>query len=149
MTRLLPQPLDFNGPFPSQSRRLRLGIVGGGRIAATQAMAARMTGRWDVVAGALSSDPDASRQRGTEWHLSEDRCYGSFSQMAQAEAGRPDGVDAVMITTPNHVHYPAACAFLDAGIGVLCENPSPMTLAKPMIWWPEQRHRKVFLWSAT
>ena len=42
MTRLLPQPLDFNGPFPSQSRRLRLGIVGGGRIAATQAMAARM-----------------------------------------------------------------------------------------------------------
>ena len=123
MTRLLPQPLDFNGPFPSQSRRLRLGIVGGGRIAATQAMAARMTGRWDVVAGALSSDPDASRKRGTEWHLSDDRCYGSFSQMAQAEAGRPDGVDAVMITTPNHVHFPAACAFLDAGIGVLCDKP--------------------------
>lgn len=123
MTNLLAEPVDFSGPFPAQSRRLRLGIVGGGRIAATQAMAARMTGRWDVVAGALSSDPDASKQRGSEWHLAEDRCYGSFSQMAQAEAGRPDGVDAVMITTPNHVHYPAACAFLDAGIGVLCDKP--------------------------
>ena len=123
MTRLLPETVDFDGPFPPLSRRLRLGIVGGGRIAATQAMAARMTNRWDIVAGALSSNADASKMRGAEWHLPEDRCYGSFSQMSEAEARRPDGVDAVMITTPNHVHYPAACAFLDAGIGVLCDKP--------------------------
>lgn len=123
MTRLFPEPIDFNGPFPQLSRRLRLGIVGGGRIASTQAMAARMTDRWDVVAGALSSDPEVSKQRGAEWQLTADRCYGSFVQMAETEARRPDGVDAVMITTPNHVHYPAACAFLEAGIGVLCDKP--------------------------
>lgn len=123
MTNVLAEPVNFTGPFPTQTRKLKLGIVGGGRIAATQAMAAQMTGRWDIVAGALSSDPDASRKRGAAWHLAEDRCYGSFSQMAQAEAGRLDGVDAVMITTPNHVHYPAACAFLDAGIDVLCDKP--------------------------
>ena len=123
MTRLLPESVDFNGPFPTQSRRLRLGIVGGGRIAATQDMAARMTGGWEIVAGAMSSDPEASKQRGAEWHLPADRCYVSFAHMAEAEARRPNGVDAVMITTPNHVHYPAACNFLDAGIGVLCDKP--------------------------
>ena len=51
---LLPAGFDFEGPFPRLSRRLRLGVVGGGRIAATQAMAARLSDRWDVVAGALS-----------------------------------------------------------------------------------------------
>lgn len=48
---ILRDPIDMNGPFPRQSRRLRLGVVGGGRIAQTQAMAARLTDRWDVVAG--------------------------------------------------------------------------------------------------
>jgi predicted dehydrogenase len=123
MINLFAEPLDYSGPFPKQSRLLRLGVVGGGRIAGTQAMAARMTGRWEVVAGALSSNPDASKQRGAEWHIPEDRCYGSFIEMSQAEAARSDGVDAVMITTPNHLHYPAACAFLDTGISVLCDKP--------------------------
>ena len=52
---ILPTSFDFDGPFPSQTRRLRLGVVGGGRISQTQAMAARMTDRWDIVAGAFSS----------------------------------------------------------------------------------------------
>jgi predicted dehydrogenase len=121
--KLLPLNLAFDGPFPRLSRRLRLGIVGGGRIAATQAMAARLTDRWEVVAGALSSDPATAVERGAEWYLAEDRCYASFQEMATAEAHRPDGVDAVMITTPNHVHYPVACAFLDAGIDILCDKP--------------------------
>ena len=55
---LLPADFDFEGPFPRLSRRLRLGVVGGGRIATTQAMAARLSDYWDVVAGALSSDPE-------------------------------------------------------------------------------------------
>ena len=114
--KLLPDDIDYNGPFPPLSRRLRLGVVGGGRISVTQAMAARLTGRWDVVAGALSSNPELARERGREWYLPEDRCYGSFRQMAEAEAKRQDGVDAVMITTPNHVHYDAAKAFLEAGM---------------------------------
>ena len=57
MTKLLPPDMSFEGPFPQLSRRLRLGVVGGGRISVTQAMAARMTDCWEVTAGALSSDP--------------------------------------------------------------------------------------------
>ena len=110
--RLLPSTLDFDGPFPKLSRRLRLGIVGGGRIAATQAMAARMSNHWDVVAGALSSDPQKAQARATEWFIDPDRAYASFEAMAAAEAAREDGVDAVMITTPNHMHHPAAKAFM-------------------------------------
>ena len=58
---LLPQNIDFDGPFPKLSRRLRLGIVGGGRISGMQATAARLTDRWEVVAGAFSSDPVRSK----------------------------------------------------------------------------------------
>ncbi|SPF77199.1 Glucose--fructose oxidoreductase [Aliiroseovarius pelagivivens] len=121
--RLLPETLDFNRPFPALSRRLRLGVVGGGRISATQATAARMTDRWEVVAGALSSDPERAKARGAEWFMDPDRCYASFIEMAQVEATRPDGVDAVMITTPNNLHFPAAKAFLEAGIDVICDKP--------------------------
>ena len=121
--RLLPADFSFEGPFPRLSRRLRLGVVGGGRISATQAMAARLSDRWEVVAGALSSNPDAAKARGAEWFLPADRCYASFEEMASAEAARADGVDAVMITTPNHVHFEAARAFLEAGIDVLCDKP--------------------------
>jgi len=120
---ILPVTFDFNGAYPSQSRRLRLGVVGGGRISHTQAMAARLTDRWEVVAGALSSDPARAKAAARDWHLPEERCYTSFVEMADAEANRADGVDAVMITTPNHVHYEAALAFLDAGIDVLCDKP--------------------------
>ena len=121
--RLLPSDIDFDGPFPRLSRRLRLGVVGGGRIAATQAMAARLSDCWDVVAGALSSDPEKSRQRAAEFYLDPARAYSSFAEMAEAEAARPDGVDGVMVTTPNHMHHAAAKAFLDAGFGVLCDKP--------------------------
>lgn len=121
--KLISANADLGGAFPRLSRRLRLGIVGGGRIAGTQAAAARMTGRWDVVAGALSSDAQKAVERGAEWYLPADRCYASFEDMARAEAARADGVDAVMITTPNHVHYAAAKAFMDAGIDVLCDKP--------------------------
>ncbi|NCW62436.1 MAG: gfo/Idh/MocA family oxidoreductase, partial [Rhodobacteraceae bacterium] len=120
---ILPVTLDFAGAYPSQSRRLRLGVVGGGRISHTQAMAARLTDRWEVVAGALSSDPARAKAAARDWHLPDERCYTSFGEMAEAEANRADGVDAVMITTPNHVHHDAALAFLDAGIDVLCDKP--------------------------
>ncbi|MGB1081420.1 MAG: Gfo/Idh/MocA family protein, partial [Alphaproteobacteria bacterium] len=112
-----------DAPFPALNRRLRLGVVGGGRIAATQAIAARLSDRWDVVAGAFSSDPARAKAAAADWFLPEERCYESFEAMARAEAARPDGVEAVMVTTPNHMHFPAAQAFLDAGIDVLCDKP--------------------------
>lgn len=120
---LLPRDIDFDGPFPRLTRRLRLGVVGGGKIAGMQATAARLTDRWEIVAGAFSSDPARARAAAGEWFLPESRCYETFEEMAQAEAMRPDGVDAVMITTPNHLHFAAAHAFLEAGIDVLCDKP--------------------------
>lgn len=120
---ILPESIDFSGAFPRQTRRLRLGVVGGGRISQTQAMAARMTDRWDIVAGALSSDTEKAQSRGKEWHFAPDRIYTNFEDMAIAESHRSDGVDAVMITTPNNSHYAVAKAFLLAGIDVICDKP--------------------------
>lgn len=128
MTKLFPPDVSFQGPFPQLSRRLRLGVVGGGRISVTQAMAARMTDRWEVVAGALSSDPIKAKARGKDWYFADDRCYASFEEMAKRERQRDDGIDAVMITTPNHVHADAAKAFLDAGTDILCDKPLTNTV---------------------
>ena len=128
--KLLPASLSFDGPFPRLSRRLRLGVVGGGRIAGTQAMAARMSDRWEIVAGALSSGPEKAKARAAAWYLPDERSYTSFEEMASAEAKRADGVDAVMITTPNHVHYEGAIAFLEAGIHVLCDKPLTNVVAE-------------------
>lgn len=127
---LLPETIDFEAPFPRLSRRLRLGVVGGGRISGMQAMAARLTDRWEVVAGAFSSDPARAKAAASEWYLPEERCYTSFAEMATREASLPNGVDAVMITTPNHVHFSSAKAFQDAGIDVLCDKPLTNDLAE-------------------
>ena len=127
---ILPGSFDFDGPFPGQTRRLRLGVVGGGRISQTQAMAARMTDRWDIVAGAFSSDPAKAQQRGEAWNVTASRSYADLHAMAESEAARADGIDAVMITTPNHAHFAAAATFLEAGIDVICDKPLTNELAE-------------------
>jgi len=111
-------------------RRLRLGMIGGGRgafIGAVHRIAARLDDRWELVAGALSSDPERARLSGEDLLLPPDRIYGSFQDMAQREAEREDGIDAVAIVTPNHAHAPAAEAFLNAGIHVICDKPLTTT----------------------
>ena len=120
---LLPVHFDFNGLFPRLSRKLRLGVVGGGRVSHMQAMAARLSNHWEIVAGAFSSDPMRAKSAADEWFVPQERCYQNFIEMAACEAKRKDRVDAVMITTPNHLHYPAAKAFIEAGIDVLCDKP--------------------------
>jgi predicted dehydrogenase len=107
-------------------RALKLGMVGGGQgafIGAVHRMAARLDGHWDIVAGALASTPEKALASGEELGLVADRIYSDFATMAAAEAAREDGIDAVSIVTPNHVHYPAAKAFLEAGIPVICDKP--------------------------
>lgn len=119
------------GEFPRAARRLRLGLVGGGDgsfIGKVHARGARLSGRWEIVAGALSSRPEVAAVSGRDWGLAEDRIYSDYRKMAEDEAGRPDGIDAVAITTPNHLHHPVACAFLDAGIDVICDKPLVNTL---------------------
>ncbi len=112
--------------FPPPSRRLRLGFVGGGDgafIGEVHANGARLSNRWEIVAGALSSNAERARRSGREWMLAEDRIYTDYREMATREATRPDGIDAVVITTPNHLHHPVAVAFLDAGIDVISDKP--------------------------
>jgi predicted dehydrogenase len=112
-------------------RRLRLGMVGGGQgafIGGVHRIAARIDDRYELVAGALSSDPERARASAAELRIEPDRAYGSFEEMAKKEALRPDGIDVVAIVTPNHVHHPAAKAFLEAGIHVICDKPMTTNL---------------------
>ena len=113
------------------TRRIRLGMVGGGQgafIGAVHRIAARMDDHYELVAGALSSDPKRALASGQELGLEADRIYPDFREMAKAEARRADGIEAVAIVTPNHLHYPAAKAFIEAGIHVICDKPMTLDL---------------------
>jgi predicted dehydrogenase len=106
--------------------RLRLGMVGGGRgafIGAVHRIAARLDDRYELVAGALCSDPERAHASAADLHLAPERSYADFAEMAAREAARPDGIDVVAIVTPNNVHHAAAMAFLNAGIHVICDKP--------------------------
>jgi predicted dehydrogenase len=110
------------------SEPLRAGIVGGGRgfIGAIHRIASQLDGNARLVAGAMSSDATTAQEAANEWNLL--RSYASFADMAVAEAARSDGIDFAIIATPNHLHYPIAKAFLEAGIHVICEKPLAFTL---------------------
>ena len=106
--------------------RIRLGMVGGGQgafIGAVHRIASRIDDQYELVAGALSSEPKRAIASALELGIARDRAYGSFEEMAKAEAKRPDGIEAVAIVTPNHMHAPPAKAFLKAGIHVICDKP--------------------------
>ena len=107
-------------------RRLRLGMVGGGRgssIGATHRIAARLDDRFELVAGALSSDPDRAKASAHDLFIPSDRGYSRFEEMARAEAARPDGVEVVSVVTPNDSHHAICRVFLDHGIDVICDKP--------------------------
>ena len=112
--------------------RIRLGMVGGGEgafIGAVHRIAARLDDHYELVAGALSATPKKAQRSGRALGLADDRLYGDYTAMAQAEAARPDGIEAVAIVTPNHLHAPVATAFLKAGIHVICDKPVTTTSA--------------------
>ncbi|HEY4200215.1 MAG TPA: Gfo/Idh/MocA family oxidoreductase [Devosiaceae bacterium] len=113
------------------AKRIRLGMVGGGTgafIGYVHRIASRLDGDYELVAGALSSRPDVARESGRNLGLADDRIYTSYEEMARAEAARPDGIQAVSIVTPNHMHFGPAKAFLEAGIHVICDKPLTSTL---------------------
>jgi predicted dehydrogenase len=114
------------------SRRLRLGMIGGGRgafIGAVHRMAARLDDRYELVGGVFSSDPQRSRDSGAELLLDPQRCYGSVDEMLRAEGARADRIDVAAIVTPNHLHHVAAKKFLEAGCHVICDKPMTTTVA--------------------
>ncbi len=103
-------------------------MVGGGPgafIGGVHRTAAALDGEIDLVAGAFSSDPDKSSRHGALLHLDPSRVYGSFQEMAEREAALPPGerIDFVSIVTPNHLHYPIARTFIEAGFHVVCDKP--------------------------
>ena len=114
------------------STRIKLGMVGGGKdafIGAVHRIAARIDGDYDLVAGALSSTPERARESGAALGLDPARSYDDFKSMAIREARIKDGIEAVAIVTPNHMHYPVAREFLKRGIHVICDKPLTSTLA--------------------
>ncbi len=117
--------------FGGLGRRLRLGMVGGGAgsfIGSTHRMAARLDDRYELVAGALSSDAGRAATSAAELGIAPERAYTDFAQMAGAEAAREDGIEVVVIATPNDLHHGPTVAFLDTGVHVICDKPLTHTL---------------------
>ncbi len=115
------------------NRKLRMGMVGGGRgafIGAVHRMAANLDGKIEIVAGCFSSDPEKSKASGEDLYLDPVRVYTSYEDMAAKEAALPAGerIDFVSIVVRNDLHAKVARAFLEAGINVICEKPMAFSL---------------------
>ena len=113
--------------------RIRLGMVGGGEgafIGTVHRIASRLDDHYELVAGALSSTPDKARRSGEALGLAADRIYDDYESMAEAEAKRSGGIEAVAIVTPNHMHAGPTYAFLKAGVHVICDKPLTVSLAE-------------------
>jgi predicted dehydrogenase len=107
-------------------RRLRIGLVGGGRdsvIGRTHLTAMRADGWYELAAGAMSIDPEVARASARAELLPESRTYTDYREMAEREAARKDGIDVVVIATPPQLHFDVARTFLERGIDVICEKP--------------------------
>ena len=116
-------------------RKLRYAMVGGGRdafIGAVHRKAIALDGQVDLVAGALSSSPDKAHASGRDLFLADDRNHGDWQSLLADELTRPidERIDFVSIVTPNHVHFPVAQAFVDAGFHVVCDKPLVHTRAQ-------------------
>ncbi|MBS3776688.1 MAG: Gfo/Idh/MocA family oxidoreductase, partial [Bacteroidales bacterium] len=115
------------------NRKLRMGMVGGGKdafIGAVHRSAAALDGQAELVCGAFSSNPEKSKASGKELYLPDDRVYGSFEEMIEKEKGLPEGerMDFVSIVTPNHMHFPPAKMALENGFHVVCDKPMTYNL---------------------
>ncbi len=122
--------MPTNAPL---NRKLRMGLIGGGQgafIGRVHATAAVLDNRAALVAGALSSDPKKAKDSAPDYDIPADRAYGSYKEMAEAEAKRADKVDFVSVATPNHTHFEIAKTFAEAGFNVICDKPLTFDLAQ-------------------
>jgi predicted dehydrogenase len=114
----------------AESRKLRMGLVGGGPgafIGPVHRIAAELDSRIELTAGAFSSSPEKSRAAGASYRIDPKRAYGSYEEMIAKEKQRADGIDFVVIATPNSTHLPIAKAALEAGIPVMSDKPATAT----------------------
>ena len=123
--------MAITGAHVARAPRIRLGMVGGGRdafIGAVHRIAARLDDQYELVAGCFSASAEKSMASGADLGVDPKRSYASFAEMAAREARRKDGIEAVAIVTPNHMHAPVALQFLRRGIHVICDKPLTATL---------------------
>jgi predicted dehydrogenase len=116
---------DEKAFFP---RKLRMGMVGGGRdafIGAVHRRAACLEGGVELVAGAFSSTAEKSKASGRDLYLDDSRVYGSWQEMIAVESKMPDDqrLDFVSVVVPNHMHYPIIMGLLEAGFNVVSDKP--------------------------
>ena len=110
------------------AKKIKAGLIGGGEgafIGAIHYRAAMLDGYYELVCGAFSSDAQKSKRSAGFYHVPDNRAYGSWEEMFEKEAARPAGerMEAVMITTPNHLHFPQAMKALDMGYHIICDKP--------------------------
>lgn len=106
--------------------KLNYGMVGGGPdafIGDAHRKAISMDNTADLVAGCFSRTLEKTKMQGQALGISDDRCYADYREMAVKEAAREDGIDFVVVVTPNNTHYQVCKAFLEAGIHVACDKP--------------------------
>lgn len=111
----------------------RMGMVGGGHdsmMGRVHRLAARLTGRIELVCGAFGATRQKSYETGTALGLHADRVHGTYREMMKKESRRAEAerVDFVSIVTPNNMHYPVSMAALDADFHVLCEQAMTTSL---------------------
>ncbi|MEA3351440.1 MAG: Gfo/Idh/MocA family oxidoreductase [Chloroflexota bacterium] len=123
--------MPINPVISMLGRRLRLAVIGGGSgsfIGRSHRLAARVDGRYELVAGVLSSNPDRAKKAAEEMGFASDRIYASGMEMLAAESSRRDGIDVVAIMTPNDSHYAYATAAIERGFDVICDKPMTNSL---------------------
>lgn len=116
-------------------KRIKVGMIGGGigsTIGEVHRSALRLTDRFDLVAGCFSRDPKQSLHSGLQFGIDQERCYSGIEEMIQAETTRPDGVELVVIVTPNESHFHLATTAINAGMHVVCEKPLTRTLEEAL-----------------
>ena len=107
-------------------RRLRIGLIGGGAgsfIGPVHRIAARLDGKFDLVAAALSSNPQRAMDEGRRLGFASDRVYASWRELLAGESRREDRIDVVAVMTPNDSHFEICMAALDAGFHIICDKP--------------------------
>lgn len=125
--------MSMNPVVTLLGRRLRLAVIGGGPgsfIGAMHRQAAALDNRYELVAAALSSNPEKSLLAGRELGLAADHVYSSGLALIDGERARPDGADVIAIMTPNDSHFELASAALTKGFDVICDKPMTNTLAE-------------------
>ncbi|APZ91398.1 Gfo/Idh/MocA family protein [Fuerstiella marisgermanici] len=112
---------------------LRMALIGGGGagfIGKVHATAATLDRQAELVAGALSSNPDKSKAAAAAFGIAPDRAYGSYQELLDAESKLPADrrVNFVSIATPNFTHCDIACAAMEAGFHAVCDKPMTTNL---------------------